>query len=206
MDVAIERLRQAGERQPHALPSYRSWQKKRADSHQRLARALRSDRYRRLIRNTSRWVENGPWCTNADEHAAKQRASGIVRYCTRKLTLWHQKLLKKRHGLEDMGARKRHRLRLANKKLRYSIEFFAGVLSGQGSSMRATLKYLRKAQASLGELNDAAQIRTMAAGPQHDTSTGRESPRLLDPKREKRLLRSAVRAYRKMDALKPLCL
>jgi CHAD domain-containing protein len=205
MDVAVGRLQQVSERQPDALSSYQSWSGKCADSHRRLAQALRSDRYRRLIKNTSHWVDIGPWCTNADKHAEKQRAARIIRYCTRTLTRWHEKLLKKSHGLEGMGASSRHRLRLANKKLRYAIEFFADLLSDKHSSVHATLNYLRKAQASLGELNDAAQIQTLAVGLQRNGPPSGEGSGFLDRKRERELLRSAARAYRKMDAIKPLC-
>jgi CHAD domain-containing protein len=197
MDVAVGRLQQVSERQPDALSSYQSWTEKCADSHRRLAHALRSDRYRRLIKNTSHWVDIGPWCTNGDKRAEKQRAARIVHYSTRKLTRWHEKLLKKSHGLEDMGASKRHRLRLANKKLRYAIEFFADLLSDKRSSMRATLNQLRKAQASLGELNDAVQIEILAAGLPRNAQPRGEGAGFLGRKRERELLRSAVRAYRK---------
>ena len=50
MDVAVGRLQQVSERQPDAQSSYQSWCEKCADSHRRLAQALRSDRYRRLGR------------------------------------------------------------------------------------------------------------------------------------------------------------
>jgi CHAD domain-containing protein len=112
--------------------------------------------------------------------------------------------LKKSRRLEDKSVRKRHRLRLATKKLRYSIEFCAGLLPHENSSMRATLKYLRKAQESLGELNDAAEIQTLAARLRQNASTNGDSSHFLDGKRERELMRGATRAYRKMDALTSL--
>ena len=42
----------------------------------------------------------------------------------RKLARWQKKLLKKSRKLKKMGTKKRHRLRLMNKRLCYSIEFF----------------------------------------------------------------------------------
>src|SRR5664279_239196 len=54
LDVAIERI-------DTTSPLYRSWHKKRADSHRLLARALHSVRYRRLVEDTSGWIEDGPW-------------------------------------------------------------------------------------------------------------------------------------------------
>src|SRR5882757_2357568 len=53
LDVAIERLRAANRPRAQAMPDYRHWAAKRADSHRRLARALRSARYRRLVKSLS---------------------------------------------------------------------------------------------------------------------------------------------------------
>jgi CHAD domain-containing protein len=204
MDVAIERLGEMSERQPYSELEYRSWQQKCADSHRDLARVLRSQRYRQLIKDTSDWLRNGPWCTKTDKRAAKRRASRIGRYSTRKLARWRVKLLKKSRRLADMDTKQRHRLRLANKRLRYSIEFFAGLRSDESPSMRATLKHLRRAQESLGVLNDAAQSRTLWAGLDRTALNGHGSTGVLDPKHEQQLVRDAARAYRKIDALEPI--
>ena len=205
IDVAIERLKATDRLQPQTKSDDRYWKQKSTDSHRTLERALRSVRYRRLLENLSAWVENGPWSTARDKHVEKQRACPIVRYSTRKLTQWHEKLLKKAGRLEDMGAKKRHRLRLANKRLRYSIEFFAGLLSDKTSSMHASLKHLRNAQQSLGELNDAVNGQALVTLLQRETQTRGDFCQFLDRKRERQLLRRAIRAYRKMDELKPLC-
>jgi CHAD domain-containing protein len=62
-----------------------------------------------------------------------------------------------------MSEKKRHRLRLMNKKLCYSIEFFADLFPNRKSSRQpAALKVLRKAQKSLGQLNDDAKGRSLA--------------------------------------------
>jgi CHAD domain-containing protein len=203
MDVAIERLKAPDRPQPRSKADQLYWKRKGMDSHRALTQALRSIRYRRLIKDLSAWIENGSWSTARDKHAEKQRACPIVRYSTRKLTRWHEKLLKQARGLEDMGAKRRHRLRLANKRLRYSIEFFAGLLSDKTSSMHTSLKHLRKAQQSLGELNDAVNGQALVAILQRNTQSRGDSSPFLDRKREGQLMRSATRAYRKMDELRP---
>jgi CHAD domain-containing protein len=202
LDVAIEQLDAARKRQPDAPAPDRSWEEKCASSHRHLAQALRSDRYRRLIERTSDWVENGPWST--DLHVAKLRARGIAGYSSRRLRSWRAKLLKKSRRLADMGTRKRHQLRLANKRLRYSIEFFAGLFPEKHAAVQATLKHLRKAQASLGELNDAFNGGALAAILERNAVKRRPSSRFIGGKREKYLLHAAGRAYRKMATLQPL--
>ena len=50
-------------RQTAAASTIVSWKAKRAESHRRLARTLRSARYRHLIKSASGWIESGPWST-----------------------------------------------------------------------------------------------------------------------------------------------
>ena len=203
LDVAIAQLKAADKRQPRAVPHYRSWNEKRADAQRLLARALRSARYRRLVKNLSGWIDNGPWSIQAGTQLARERASPIDMYSARKLTRWQEKLLKKRRKLPKMSTRKRHRLRLLNKKLSYSIEFFEGLFPDKGfAKQQAALKYLRRAKRSLGQLNDDANSQSLAAALQRE---GIETPlKILTRKREKRLIRTTTAAYEKLAALKPV--
>jgi CHAD domain-containing protein len=199
LDVAIERLKAVNKQRPQAIPYYRYWDEKRAESHRHLARALQSARYQRLIEGMSSWVENGPWSIKMGKRAAQERASPIIVYSVEKLTLWREKLLKKCRKIRKMGTKNRHRLRLLNKKLTYSIEFFEDLFPDKGFSRQKTaLKYLRKAQRSLGQLNDDANGHSLAAALQRD---GVPVPlQFLSAKREKRLIRTAAAAYRKLAA------
>jgi CHAD domain-containing protein len=201
LDVAIKRLKAAGKRRPQAVAHYRFWNGKRADAHRLLARVLRSARYRRLVKSTSDWIDNGPWCIKAGTQFAGKRASPIVIYSAGKLTRWREKLLKKYRKLPKMSTRKRHRLRLLNKKLCYSIEFFEGLFADKGfAKQQAALKYLRRAKRSLGQLNDDANSQSLAAALQRE---GIAAPsQILTRKREKRLIRTATTAYEKLAALK----
>jgi CHAD domain-containing protein len=200
LDVAIERLKAVSKQRPQAMSYYRHCNEKRADSHRHLARALRSARYRRLIEGMFDWVETGPWSIREGKQAARKRATPIVAYSMRKLTQWEEKILKKRRKLLKMGTKKRHRLRLMNKKLCYSIEAFEDLFPDKNfSKQQASLKYLRKAQKSLGQLNDDANGHSMATALQ---GNGVHAPlEFLSAKREKRLIRTAATAYRKLAAL-----
>lgn len=197
LDVMIERLKVIDKSRPLASPDYRSWSGKRADSHRHLARALRSARYRRLIQGTTAWVESGSWSVKKGRQAAQKRTSPLAAYSTDKLTGWQGKLLKKSRKLLKMSSKQRHRLRLRNKKLCYSIEFLEDLSSDKRFSRhRAALKHLRKAQKSLGQLNDDARGQSLAVALQRD---GFRSPlQFLGRKRERHLIRTAVAAYRKL--------
>ena len=65
-------------------------------------------------------------------------------------------------GLRTMPAPQRHRLRIAVKKLRYGLEFFAGLYPTRRT--RRLIDALRAFQDSLGALNDIAVARRTAAG------------------------------------------
>jgi CHAD domain-containing protein len=200
LDVATGRLQTIDKKQPQDEPYYRAWNDKRANSHRLLARALRSARYRHLIKDTSSWIENGPWSIKKGKQAAQERATPIAEYAAEELTRRLGKLLKKSRKLLEMDAEKRHRLRLLNKKLTYSIGAFEDLFAGKRfSKLQAGLKHLRKAQRSLGQLNDDERGRALAATLQRD---GDHAPwHFLGPKRQERLLQTAAEAYRKLAAL-----
>jgi CHAD domain-containing protein len=201
LDVAIEWIAAAYSELPQGLPHFQSWQEKRAEGHRQLTRSLRSARYRRLVERTSGWIENGPWCTKTGKQAARRRATPIAAYAVYKLVQWEEKLLKKCGKLRKMDARKRHRLRLLNKKLTYSIDSLADLFSDKLFLKQKTpLKHLRKAQRCLGQLNDNVQGHALAAALRQDgVATSLE---FLTPKDEKRLLSATEKAYRKLAALK----
>jgi CHAD domain-containing protein len=203
LDVAIERLGNVDKHQPRVALDYLSLSEKRANNQRLLTRGLRSARYRRLVKSISGWIDNGPWSIKTGTQAANERGSPITMYSANKLTRWQEKLLKKGRKLLKMSPRKRHRLRLLNKKLSYSIEFFGELLPDTDfSRQHAALKYLRKAQRSLGQLNDDANSRALASALKRD---GIEVPlHFLTRKREKHLIRTAAAAYQKLAKLEPL--
>lgn len=200
LDVAIERLKAIDKRRPQAPSHYRAWTAKRADIHRHLVRALRSARYQRLVKSTSDWIEHGPWSVRKGKQAARRRAAPVGTYGVRKLTRWQRKLLKRSRKLLKMDAEKRHRLRLLNKKLCCTVESFADLLAAREfSGQRTALKYLRKAQKSLGQLNDDARGRSLAAALEREGVPA--FTQFLSHKRERRLMRTAATAYRKLATL-----
>ncbi|MDP3690071.1 CHAD domain-containing protein [Bradyrhizobium sp.] len=201
LDVAIKRLKTAHKRSPQATLSYLAWTAKRAEGHRHLARALKSNRYQRLVKDTSDWIERGSWSMRKGKVPTRKRASPIAAYSARKLTQWQKKLLKKSRKLATMDTEKRHRLRLLNKKLCYSIEAVEELFPDKDLlRQQAARKYLRRAQKVLGQLNDDARGHALASALEQEGI--KASFPFLSDKREKRLIRAAAAAYRKLAALK----
>ena len=195
LDVAIENSR--------GTPEQRVFKAARIESHRRLQRALRSNRYRQWFASLSEWVAKGPWSTTPDRRDVRRRAAPASAFHARRLARWHEKLSERSRGLQGMGKNKRHRLRLASKRLRYAIEFSQGTLAGdEFSKWLMTVKHLRKGQQILGELNDAEMRRRLAAdlgslqGPASVRS--RKPLKQVDRKKKGRLLRRAAVVYRKI--------
>jgi CHAD domain-containing protein len=199
LDVAIERLKAI---KPRPQAAYRSWSRERAEAQRHLTRALRSVKYQRLIKSISLWIQKGSWSTKTGRQAANERACPVSEYGARKLMQWWEKLIKKSRKLREIGAKKRHRVRLLNKRLNYAIEAIADLVSeSEISRLQATLKLLRKAQRSLGQLNDDARCRSLAAT--LGQGGAGVSRMFLGPGHEKRLIRTAAAAYQKLAELKP---
>jgi CHAD domain-containing protein len=202
LDVAIERIVAATGDELAVIAELQSWNEKRAESHRLLARALQSARYRRLVEQTSGWIESGPWSTRRSKEALRLRRCSLADHAAARLAEWERTLLKKARKLGKLSVEKRHKLRLLNKRLTYSIESLEDLFADKSlAKQRAALKQLRKAQRCLGQLNDDARGRTLA-----DSLNGAGSEagiRFLDRKREKRLLQSAATAYQKLDKTKP---
>jgi len=200
LDVALDRLTKI---KHQAGVAERSWKRERIACQRHLTGALGSQRYRRLMADLAAWIEYGDWSRKRTKNAAERRAQPADEYCSEKLKEWRKKLLKKSRTLKEVGARKRHRVRLANKRLSYAIEAAEKLVpSGEALAREATLKLLRKAQRSLGQLNDDARRRALAAA--LGESKADDGDLLLDAKQKKRLLRKAVNAYQELAGLEPL--
>jgi CHAD domain-containing protein len=200
LDVALERLAKI---KPRGAINERPWKQERAACQRHLTRALRSPRYRRLVRDITAWIENGDWSRKRNRKIATLRGRPAGEYCADTLKVWQEKLVRKSRKLRELGTRKRHRVRLANKRLSYAIEAAAELAPPREAPAREViLKLLRKAQKSLGQLNDDARRQALAAAFGEDAID--DSGLLLDGKQKKQLLRKAASAYDDLAGLEPL--
>lgn len=203
LDVAIERIVAETGEELAVIAELRHWNEKRAESHRLLARALQSARYRRLVEQTSSWIESGPWSTRRNKEAIRLRRCPLTDHATAQLTEWEKTLLRKAKKLRKLDVEKRHRLRILNKRVTYSIESLQDLFADESlTKQKSILKQLRRAQKSLGRLNDDARGQTLAAS--LNEAVPEAHIRFLNRKREKKLLRKVSEAYRKLDKAKPL--
>jgi len=94
--------------------------------------------------------------------------------------------------LLEMGTRELHRVRLRNKKLAYSIEFFEDLFPNKKLSRQQNgAEALAQGAETLGQLNDDANGHALATALQQN---GAHPPlQFLSAKREKDLIRTAAK-------------
>jgi inorganic triphosphatase YgiF len=116
--------------------------------------AISSSRYRLLIFNALEWIEDGRWLKQLHIRGDQRTQTHAVHLFDRR-TRKAKKRLKKVCRLDDHD---RQKLRIAIKKLRYTVYFFESLFVDPASA-KALSRYkdhLQSLQDSLGALNDIA--------------------------------------------------
>jgi len=134
----------------------------RRDAGFRCAReAVEGERYRRLTLEVALWLANGGWSTAPDPLRSALRARPVAAFASEALSARFARIAKKMKKLKKLDAHRRHRLRIAIKKLRYAVEFFASLFGG-AKSRRKFAAVLEELQEILGTLNDFGVHRRLA--------------------------------------------
>jgi triphosphatase len=142
-----------------------------ADVRRRRARALArakaaaaSPRYRRLLLDLVAWIETGAWAKPRAEAARRRLARPVKKHAADELDRRRRRIKKRGRGLRELAPRRRHKLRIEIKKVRYAIDFFAALFRGRRARQRrkAFVATLKRLQDALGTLNDIAVREKMA--------------------------------------------
>lgn len=139
-------------------------EQKRDDGFSRARSAVDSERYRKLVLNTVFWLASGAWSTNQDDLARALRERDAVSFASEILELRIAGIIRKAKKLKKLDAHKRHKLRIAIKKLRYAGEFFGALFDGGKARkrQRRLAETLEQLQDALGRLNDFTVHRKLA--------------------------------------------
>lgn len=128
----------------------------------RVRNNIDSERYRSGLERAAHWLRAGDWATSGRERQRRRRQRRLRRVARRVLSRRADKLIERLGRLDRLDARQRHRLRIAVKKLRYGVEFFAGLFPSSGRKRKRFTKDLKGLQESLGRLNDISVHRMLA--------------------------------------------
>jgi inorganic triphosphatase YgiF len=143
---------------------------RRTAAQREVRRALRSRRYPQVLLGLSRWLASRAWQDGAVDEQRAQLAAPVRAYAQSELERRYERVRRRGRDLAELDPAGRHRLRIAIKKLRYSVEFFAPLFEPEASgALRARLARL---QDILGTMNDAATLgRLLSEIPADPTDT-----------------------------------
>ena len=118
--------------------------------------AVESERFRLLTLDVAEWLEIGQWTKPSDDLVRDRGELPVAVFAAEQLSKRRKKIRKARKGFDGLDARRRHKLRIHAKKLRYAADFFAAVFAGKQRDKRSEkfLGALERVQDTLGDVND----------------------------------------------------
>jgi CHAD domain-containing protein len=132
-------------------------ERRRRAAHKEVVKAITSSRYTETMLALLRWFDGSDWrAAGGDllDRPIEEIAPVLLDRCRKKVE-------KRSKGFAGQSARKRHRLRIALKKLRYATELF-GSLYDPGE-IRHFVQRLKRLQDDLGDVNDVRAGRAIVA-------------------------------------------
>ena len=132
-----------------------------------------------LLIDIAAWIETGEWVSLDDPLQRVEGELPIAQFATTALEQRWKKVLRRGRKLRSLDPARRHRLRIAVKKIRYASEFFVGVFPGRKATRRreAFLNRLKPVQDCLGELNDITVHQHLTADLAADQTENRTGKR-----------------------------
>ncbi|AQV96692.1 CHAD domain-containing protein [Cupriavidus necator] len=130
-----------------------------ADARQRAAQAVNADRYTRVILTLNHWLGGADWRHGLDEAQRAALTGPASDFALTTLRQRQRRLLKRGRGMARIDEQRRHRARIAAKKLRYATEFFGSLFSA--NKVRRYRRHLARLQDDLGWRNDMAVAGTL---------------------------------------------
>jgi CHAD domain-containing protein len=127
-------------------------ERRRRRAHEEAKQTIVSKRYTEAMLQLLRWFAVRAW---RDQQLSKQAAfllDRIVNIAPDLLEQHHRKARKRSKGFEALTATQRHKLRIALKKLQYTIEFLASLFDED--QIRPFVKRVKRLQNDLGYAND----------------------------------------------------
>jgi CHAD domain-containing protein len=120
--------------------------------------AAKSARFHVLTLDIAAWLETGDWTRPRDDRIRDVGQVPIEVSAARQLGRRWKKIRRKGKAVARLDARRRHKLRIQTKKVRYAVEFFGGLFPGKRASKRRERfqPALEALQNALGDLNDIA--------------------------------------------------
>ena len=117
-------------------------------------KALAQPRFTQFALSLGAWIEGGDWRAKDDPVASERLTHPARGYACEVLDRLDRRVRRSLRQLAELDSEGRHRARIRVKRLRYAIEFFAGLFPEKKA--RRLVATLGRLQDRLGQLNDIA--------------------------------------------------
>jgi triphosphatase len=152
--------------------------------------AMESPRFRRLILDLVAWAATGKWRGNS------RATNALGPFVNRRIDrLWTK--VADSDDIAGMGNKRRHRLRIQMKKLRYALEFSGALHTHKAGRKKKFTKRVKELQEFLGDLHDIVIARSMVT-----INSWLETPD-QSSKDDRQLVRQADRAMHRLRKIGP---
>jgi inorganic triphosphatase YgiF len=174
--------------------------------------AVQSARFRSLTVDVAAWLHAGQWTDPQDDLVRDQGDLPIEAFAVEQLMRRWRKVRKKGKALAKLDERRRHKLRIQAKKVRYATEFFRSLFASRRAAKRRArfLPALENLQDALGDLNDIAvhekRIAAIGIGRRRSKPSRVFAAGLLTGREDARTeaaMRFATQAYAAFAKIKP---
>lgn len=135
---------------------------KRERAYDRLADAMNSPKFRRLLIDLVGWTAIGAW------RSGKLASRPVGSFASHRLDRLWKSIVVAGRDLASINESARHGLRIQVKKLRYAVEFLRGLYPEAHAAEMRFAALLEELQESLGKLNDMATAKTLENAPADD--------------------------------------
>jgi triphosphatase len=150
---AVTPMREANPDKPEIAVLEKNLKGERTERFEHAREAVSSDRFRQVVLQTALWLLDGNWSRNKNGRSAKIQHQAVSRVAADILDRRARKIIKKAKKLKKLDDRRRHKLRIGVKKLRYGCDFFDSLFDHPKRRYRYE-KVLTKLQDNLGKAND----------------------------------------------------
>ncbi len=124
----------------------------RASAYEQIREAILSRRYTISMFRLLRWFEASGWRRHSASDDPNPMTSPIGEIAPHVLDRRRRKVRQRGKGFASLAPRERHKLRIAVKKLRYTIELFGGLFDND--ELEQFARRLKRLQGDLGYAND----------------------------------------------------
>lgn len=137
---------------------YKLVQKNRAKEYKKVAKLIKSKRYKKFHKSISAWISSKSWRESISVEKQKRLEENITPFAIEVIELYQKRVITLGTDIENLDDESLHNFRILCKKLRYATDFFTSLFDARMALFTSNLK---KLQDILGILHDQSVMKEL---------------------------------------------